>query len=234
MNFTDALSELSRRGTEQNRRVYRRHGAREPLFGVSFAEIGTLAKRIRRDHALAEALWASGNFDARNLAPMIADPGAMTRRDLDRWVKQLDNYVNTDSFARHLASESAHARALATKWRGARDEWTARAGWMLVAILAMREGVLEDDEMSAILTEIEEGISMARNRVRDAMNSALIAIGMRGGAIERAAVGAAKRIGRVEVDHGETGCKTPDAAAYIAKARAHLAKRRAGARGKSR
>jgi hypothetical protein len=26
---------------------------------------------------------------------------------------------------------------------------------------------------------------------------------------------AAARIGPVEVDHGETGCKTPDAAAYI-------------------
>jgi hypothetical protein len=27
----------------------------------------------------------------------------------------------------------------------------------------------------------------------------------------------ARKIGRVEVDHGQTGCKTPDAAAYIAR-----------------
>jgi hypothetical protein len=30
----------------------------------------------------------------------------------------------------------------------------------------------------------------------------------------------AQRIGKVEVDHGETGCKTPDAAKYIERAAA--------------
>jgi hypothetical protein len=48
----------------------------------------------------------------------------------------------------------------------------------------------------------------------------LIAIGIRNSALEKKALAAARQIGKVAVDHGETGCKTPDATAYIQKARA--------------
>ena len=40
-------------------------------------------------------------------------------------------------------------------------------------------------------------------------------------ALRKAALVAAKRIGKVEVDHGDTACKTPDAAEYIEKAWAY-------------
>ena len=58
------------------------------------------------------------------------------------------------------------------------------------------------------------------------MNQALISIGLRSPSLRKAAVAAAGRIGKVEVDHGETSCQTPDAAAYIAKAAAHPRRRR--------
>ncbi len=48
-----------------------------------------------------------------------------------------------------------------------------------------------------------------------AMNTTLIAIGIRNGPFEKIALEAAERIGSVEVDHGETGCKTPEAVSYI-------------------
>jgi len=49
------------------------------------------------------------------------------------------------------------------------------------------------------------------------MSSALIAIGGRSAALRKAALAAAKRIGVVEIDHGDTACKTPDASASIEK-----------------
>jgi hypothetical protein len=66
-----------------------------------------------------------------------------------------------------------------------------------------------------------------KNRVRDAMNSAVIAIGIRNPKLEKKALAAAKRIGQVEVDHGETSCKTPDATAYIHKTLERRRKKRA-------
>ncbi len=50
------------------------------------------------------------------------------------------------------------------------------------------------------------------------MNDALISIGVFKPTLRKQAIEAAQRIGRVEVDHGETTCKTPDAVPYIEKA----------------
>ena len=67
------------------------------------------------------------------------------------------------------------------------------------------------------LERIEAGIHRSPNRTRYAMNCALISIGKRTQKLRRAATAVARRIGPVEVDHGETSCKTPDAAAAIAR-----------------
>ncbi|HEX7343423.1 MAG TPA: DNA alkylation repair protein, partial [bacterium] len=75
------------------------------------------------------------------------------------------------------------------------------------------------------LTIIEREIHRSKNRVREAMNGALIAIGMRNEKLQKQAIAAARRIGKVVVDHGETGCKTPDAEAYILKAAARSKKK---------
>jgi hypothetical protein len=49
------------------------------------------------------------------------------------------------------------------------------------------------------------------------MNTALISIGGYLETLRDAALATARAIGPVQVDHGETGCKTPEAAVYIAK-----------------
>ena len=80
MLLDEVMSELESMGTAQNRKVYPRHGARFPMFGVSFANLGKLQKRIRRDHELAEQLWETGNHDAQMLACRIAAPASITVR----------------------------------------------------------------------------------------------------------------------------------------------------------
>jgi hypothetical protein len=111
------------------------------------------------------------------------------------------------------------------KWRTARREWVCAAGWNLLARLAMVDEELDDAYLEEQLGIIEVGIKVGKNRVRYAMNMALIAIGMRNSAMEKKAIASANRIGRVEVDHGETGCKTPDAASYIRRAAARKKKK---------
>ena len=96
-------------------------------------------------------------------------------------------------------------------------EFVAQAGWTMLAVAAMKDPSLTDAELEVRLAHIEKHIHKAKNRVPHAMNSALIAIGMRNPRLEQLALAAAARIGKVEVDHGETGCKTPAAEPYIAK-----------------
>jgi hypothetical protein len=112
------------------------------------------------------------------------------------------------------------ARAKADKWTRAKAECVATAGWGVVARLAGTSPDLPDDYFAGHLAVIERDIHAAPNRVRHAMNNALIAVGCRNDALKALALAATARVGKVEVDHGETSCQTPDAAAYIAKVHA--------------
>lgn len=216
MTELEGLAELESLGTEQNRKVYRRHGASDPLYGVSYANIEKLRKRIKLDHALALGLWASGNHDARVLATMIADPRQATDSLLESWSKDLGNYVITDAFVKY-AGRTALARKKMEKWRKSNKEWIGSAGWQLLGFLAMEDKELADEFFEGYLEIIERDIHSGKNRVRHTMNMALVAIGIRNSKLEKKAIAAAQRIGKVEVDHGETGCKTPDAVEYIRK-----------------
>jgi 3-methyladenine DNA glycosylase AlkD len=91
MTIQQAVAELKKLGTDQNRAVYQRHGVGDKLYGVSFANLKNLKKEIKTDHELARRLWATGNHDARILATMIADPEETTPHLLDSWKDGLDN-----------------------------------------------------------------------------------------------------------------------------------------------
>jgi 3-methyladenine DNA glycosylase AlkD len=225
MTKTEVMRALKDAGTEQNRKVYRRHGVKGKMFGVSYALLGKLRNKIKTDHELAVQLWETGNHDARVLATMIADPERLTAKTLDAWVKQVDNRGLAGALS-DVAAGSPSARARMEKWTASRDEMTACAGWHTLASISRQDNGLPDSYFAKHLKTIETKIHKSDNWARYAMNNALINIGVRNAALEKKATAAAKRIGKVEVDHGETGCKTPDAAAYIKKTLAHRRKKK--------
>ena len=224
MTLTEAMQTLESMGTAQNRKVYARHGAPENLFGVSFANFGKLTKQIKTDHALAEQLWATGNADARQLATMIADPALTTEKQLKAWMKDSTYHGLSDAVSR-FAFRTKHARACMDKWIASKEEFTAAAGWNLVSLFS-DDPSIPDEYFSERAAEAEKNIHTAKNRTKYAMNNALINIGLRNAKLKKQVLAAAKRIGPVEVDHGETDCKTPEIASYIAKTEAHRARKR--------
>ena len=211
------MKELEAAGTAQNRKTYARHGApADQMFGVSYANLYAMQKKIKVNQALAGQLWATGNHDAQVLATLIADPVAITGKQADEWAKDLNNYPITGMFLQ-LVSKSPLARKKADKWNKSKDEFVGQAGWGLIARLARDDQELPDDYFESYLQIIETDIHKRKNRVRAEMNGALIAIGLRNENLEKKALAVAAKIGKVEVDHGETNCKTPDAAEYIRK-----------------
>lgn len=216
MTVQEVMNALEKAGSAQTRKTYTRRGAVEPMFGVSFATLKTLYKRIRVDQELAEALWETGNFDARNLAVKIADPAGISARVLDRWAASKTAPM-CGAYVGYLAAESPHGVARADKWLASTNETTRSAGWCLVAALAMLDESTGDAWFADRLEQIEKQIHAAPNANRYHMNQALIAIGCRSAAFCKQVRAAAKRIGTVEIDHGDTDCKTPDATEYIEK-----------------
>jgi hypothetical protein len=217
MDLAAAIERLEAAGTEQARKTYRRHGARDPVFGVSFAVLDKLAKEAKRDQALADGLWATGNFDCRLLACKVADPAVMTEAALDAWLADIDAYSLVDVFVGGIAARVPGVRDRADRWSASSRDWTAQGGWDLYARLALDDAMLGDTFFLGLLERIEAGIDTAGNRARHSMAMNLIAIGSRNVALRAAAEAAAGRIGKVVVDHGDTGCVTPAAVPYIAK-----------------
>lgn len=216
LTLAEVMKTLQKAGTAQAKKTYLRHGAVEPVFGVSFATLGELVKKIRVDHALALKLWDTGNFDARNLAYKIADPAQLTPAELDRWAKET-TVAMCALYPAMLGAEGPAGQPTAQRWLAAADERLRASGWGLVAQLAARDEAVPDAWFAERLSEIEKSIHAAPNAVRGPMNGAVIAIGGRSQALKKAALAAARRIGQVEIDHGDTSCETPDAAEYIEK-----------------
>ncbi|HEV8111732.1 MAG TPA: DNA alkylation repair protein [Planctomycetota bacterium] len=221
MTLAEAMGELKKAGSEQTRKTYARHGADGPMFGVSFATLKALMKRIDVDHELALALWDTGNFDARNLAVKIVDPARMTPADLDRWARETSTSRMCGGYVGMLAAEGPHGAKKAAEWLESKDGRMRSAAWALLGQLTQRDETMPDAYFEKRLAEIERTIHTAPNAEREGMNMAVIMIGCRSRALRKAALAAAKRIGKVEIDHGDTACKTPDAAQYIEKCWAH-------------
>ncbi len=220
MTCEDVMKVLEQAGSSQTKKTYLRHGAAEPLFGVSFATLGSLVKKIGVNHDLAMSLWETGNFDARNLAFKIADPSRLRLRDLDRWARETTVRLCV-GYVSMIGAERSDGLALAERWLASKDEALVGAGWGLVSQLAARDLAVPDAWFNERLDEIVQRIHAAPNAMRVPLNQSLITIGGRSAGLRKAALAAAKRIGPVDIDYGDTQCATPDATATIEKMWSH-------------
>ncbi|MBA4064726.1 MAG: DNA alkylation repair protein [Isosphaera sp.] len=219
MTAQDVLAELKTLGSEQTKKTFLRHGAREPFFGVRVGDLKVLQKKIKRDHALALALYDTGNSDAMYLAGLVADPPKMTKAQLRRWAKAAYWEMLSCYTVAWVASESPHGRELALEWMAADSEQVASAGWSTYASLVSIKSDTDLDlaEVEKLLGRVRAEIGSAANRVRYCMNNFVIAVGGYVAPLTAKAKAVAKAVGTVEVDMGDTACRVPDAVAAIAK-----------------
>lgn len=217
MDFSKVFKQLEGYGTEQNRNIYTRHGASGNMFGVSHANLKILKKQIGTNHDLAIKLWKSENMDARCLATMIADPHFFSKDEAKLWILDCNYYNLTDLLVNNLLFKTKFAQQLMEEYVRSQNEYEGRVGWKLLALFALKQNTLSDAYLLPYVSFIESKIHESKNRTKEAMNSALIAIGCRNSNLEKRCLQAADCIGAVQVDHGNTSCKTPDARDYILK-----------------
>lgn len=222
--LAEVMATLEAAGTAQNVKVYRRHGATGPLFGVSFAFLGKLAKQLGRDQALARALWDTGNGDAMQLAAMIADPAAMTDAEADRWLLGVRDHGAAGALS-GVVGRSPVGLSRAKAWMAPEAEFTRTTGYDTLGVLLKIDAPLDAAFLAEVIATIEAEIGGSANRARHAMNQALIAMGAYRADLRERVYAAAARIGRVEVDHGQTGCVTPEIVPYIEKMLARTTQR---------
>jgi 3-methyladenine DNA glycosylase AlkD len=148
-------------------------------YGVSIPQVRTLARELGTDHELAQDLWASGVHEARILASMIADPNQVTDAQLERWVLDFDSWDLCDQCCVNLFRKTAAAYRKAIEWSARDEEFVKRAGFVLIAALAVHDKGAADSAFLQFLTIIKREAADNRHFVKKAINWALRQIGKR-------------------------------------------------------
>ncbi len=163
-------------------------------LGVSVTDLRKIARRLGRDHAVARGLWATGIHEARILAALVEEPAKVAEAQAERWVKSFDSWDLCDQVCGNLLDRTRFAFEKAAAWAGREREFEKRAGFALMAILAVHRKDAPDSAFLPFLPLIEREADDGRNFVKKAVNWALRQIGKRSDGLNRAALGAARRI----------------------------------------
>lgn len=192
-----AVAELIRHGSRRNVEGMARFGIRaKQVCGVSKPRLDEIAKRIGKNHDLGVKLWKTRIHDARLLGMLISEPSQVTALQMERWVRDFDNWDVCDGTCCHLFVDAAPAWAKAFEWTKRQREFEKRAGFALAAFLAIHDKKAGDTPFRKFLKNIEREAWDGRNFVRKAVNWALRNIGKRNSQLNRHAIAAAERIRR--------------------------------------
>ncbi len=219
MTVNEIMTELQSFGSEGVKRIFLKHGIKEPLFGVKIADLKTLQKKIKKDYQLALDLYATGNADAMYLAGLIADDEKMTKANLQKWVEQaISNNINEYTVP-WVAAGSKFGYEIAMEWIESQHDYIAAAGWATLGNIA---ALKPDNDLNIasyliLLHRVINSIHASGARVKYCMNNFVINVGSYIAPLTDEAFNATVKIGEVHVNMNGTSCKVPNAAVYIAK-----------------
>lgn len=166
-------------------------------LGIPTPSLKKVAKEIGCDQALAERLWKSGLHEARSLAALIGDPDKIAERQMERWVIEIDSWDICDGCCWYLFNRTPVAYRKAVEWSRREEESVKRAGFALMASLAVHDKTAPDKGFLRFLPVIKREANDDRNFVRKAVNWALRQIGKRNLKLNRAAIRTAYEIRRM-------------------------------------
>lgn len=225
------LAELEKLGSASYRKTMLVHGVKEPIHGVKISDLKQIQKRAGgTNHELALELWDSGVYDAMYLAGLMVDDSRMAPKDLKRWMSRVRSAALAEFSVAWVTAGSPKGWEIALEWIDSLEEREASSGWnALAGIVALRpDEQLDLAELRKLLARVEDELHDAPNRVRYCMNNFVIAVGGYVQPLTAEALAVGKRLGKVDVDMGDTECKVPAIADSIARmqARGALGKKR--------
>jgi len=190
-----AVGELQRHGQKRNVEGMERFGIRSKIvYGVSKPQLDEISRKIGKNHDLGLRLWKTGIHDAKLLGMLISEPRKVTSAQMERWVRDYDNWDVCDGTCCHLFVFAAPAWRKATAWTRRQGEFQKRAGFALAAYLAIHDKAAADAGFEKFLADIEREAWDERNFVKKAVNWALRNIGKRSRRLNRASIACAERI----------------------------------------
>lgn len=214
MTLKDALAKLKALADPAVRKHNLKYGAGENQFGVKHGDLRTLAKGIKADPKLADALWATGNADAQLLSVLLTGPKDLDAKRLDARVRSVAFSHVADWLLNYVVKKHAEKEELRKAWMTDADRWAARAGWGLTAERVAKgpEGL----DATALLDRIEAEMGGADPVVQWTMNAVLAEIGIHVPRLRKRAVAIGEKLGVYRDYPVSKGCTSPFAPIWIA------------------
>jgi len=163
-------------------------------YGVRMRDMQEVARKLGRNHALALALWDTGNYEARTVAAFLAEPEQLTPALMDRWCCDFDNWAICDTVCFKLFDQSPHALGRVKAWAEREDEFQKRAAFALLACVALHDDNASEETITDCLPLIERAASDERNFVKKGVSWALRSVACRNAKLKAAAIALARRL----------------------------------------
>lgn len=163
-------------------------------YGVSIPELRRLAKETGKDHELALRLWADDTRETRILAGMIGRSDMVTQEQMEEWARDFDYWEICDQCCMNLFERTPFAYSKAVEWSSREEEFVKRAGFVLMARLAVSDKKADDAVFGHFFPLMVRESCDPRNYVRKAVNWALRQVGKRSLDLRSQALGTANEI----------------------------------------
>ena len=167
-------------------------------LGISVPVLRDIAREAGKDHQLAQELWASGIHEARTLACFVDKPELVTESQMEGWVKNFDSWDVCDLCCSDLFDRTKFAHQKAVEWSGREEEFVKRAGFTLMAALAVHDKKASDADFLKFLPIIKRESTDERNFAKKAVNWALRNMGKRNLDLNKIAIKTAEEIQKID------------------------------------
>jgi 3-methyladenine DNA glycosylase AlkD len=167
-------------------------------LGIAMPTLRKLARQIGKDHALAQQVWESGMHEARILAALIDVPEQVTEEQMEHWAADFDSWDVCDQVCSNLFDRTSLAYTKALEWSQREEEFVKRAGFTLMAALAVHDKKVTEDMFRQFFPAIRQAVTDERNYVKKAVNWALRQIGKRSPELNAEAIHIADEIAQLD------------------------------------
>ena len=199
MKLKEVIAELESMGDPKAAAGMARYGIKaDRALGISIPGLQGMAKTIGKNHLLAGELWSCGIHEARILACMIDDPRQVTDAQLERWANEFDSWDVCDQCCNRLIRKTNFARQKALVWAKRPEEFVKRAGFVMMAVLAVHDKKATNKQFDPFFRLIKKEAIDGRNFVKKAVNWALRQIGKRNMGLNQKAIAVAEEICRID------------------------------------
>jgi len=195
MNAEEILKELEPFGKSKNVEGMRRFGiSSNTAYGVPVPVLRYFAKKFKNDHKLALELWETNVHEGKLLSAFIDNPEEVTEEQMQNWVNDFYSWDICDQVCSNVFDKTPLAYEKAIEWSKEEKEFVRRAGFVMMAVLAVHDKKANNDKFVQFFPLIEKYSCDERNFVKKAINWALRQIGKRNLQLNAKAITLANKI----------------------------------------